>query len=138
MINAVTHRFNLFLVALISLGVLDGLWLGVLMGGFYKTQLSLIARMSGDKLAPLWGPALFVYVLLAFGIVGFVVPRNYGEVSIVRGALFGLVVYGVYDLTNLATLKSWPVALTLIDVVWGAFASAVTTWLVSIAHRVLR
>src|SRR5262245_64954149 len=123
-----THRFNLFLVALVSFGVLDGLWLGVLMGGFYKTQLSLIARMSGDKLAPLWGPALFVYVLLAFGIVAFVVPRNYEEVSIARGALFGLIVYGVYDLTNLATLRAWPIVLTLIDIAWGATASAAATW----------
>lgn len=133
-----THRFNLFLVALVSFGVLDGLWLGVFMGGFYKSQLSSLARMSGDKLAPLWGPALFVYVLLAFGIVAFVVPRNYGEASILRGALFGLVVYGVYDLTNLATLRAWPVVLTLIDIAWGATASAVATWIVSVAHRLLR
>ena len=133
-----SHRFNLFLVALVSFGLLDGLWLGVLMGGFYKTQLSLIARMSGDKLAPLWGPALFVYVLLAFGIVAFVLPRNYEEASIVRGALFGVIVYGVYDLTNLATLRGWPVALTLIDILWGAVASAAATWIVSVAHRMLR
>ena len=133
-----THRFNLFLVALVSFGLLDGLWLGVLMGGFYKTQLGLIARMSGDKLAPLWGPALFVYILLSFGIVAFVVPRNYADASIVRGALFGVVVYGVYDLTNLATLRGWPVALTMIDIAWGATASAITTWIVSIAHRLLR
>jgi len=134
----VTHRFYLFLVALISFGLLDGLWLGVLMGGFYGTQLSLIGRMSGDKLAPLWGPALFVYVLLAFGIVGLVLPRNYADASIARGALFGLVVYGVYDLTNLATLRGWPVALTLIDIAWGASASAITTWIVSLAHRWIR
>ena len=53
--------------------------------------------MSGDKLAPLWGPALFVYVLLSFGIVAFVVPRNYADASILRGALFGVVVYGVSE-----------------------------------------
>jgi len=133
-----THRFNLFLVALVSFGLLDGLWLGVLMGGFYKTPLGWIARMSGYKLAPLWGPALFVYILLSFGIVAFVVPRNYADASIVRGALFGVVVYGVYDLTNLATLRGWPVALTMIDIAWGATASAITTWIVSIAHRLLR
>jgi len=85
----VTHRFYLFLVALISFGLLDGLWLGVLMGGFYRTQLSLIGRMSGDKLAPLWGPALFVYVLLAFGIVGLVLPRNYADASSTRRRLEG-------------------------------------------------
>src|SRR5437667_12803298 len=132
-----THRFYLFLVALITFGVLDGLWLGVFMGGFYKSQLSPLARMSGDKLAPLWGPALFVYVLLAFGIVAFVLPRNYDDASILRGALFGVVVYGVYDLTNLATLRAWPVLLTMIDIVWGATASAFVTWIVSMAHRMI-
>ena len=132
-----THRFNLFLVALGSFGVLDGLWLGVFMAGFYKTQLSPVARVSGNRLAPLWGPTLFVYVLLAFGIVAFVLPRNFADASIARGALFGLVVYGVYDLTNLATLRAWPVALTLIDIAWGATASAIATWLVSLANRII-
>jgi uncharacterized membrane protein len=133
-----THRFYLFLVALIAFGVLDGLWLGVFMGGFYKTHLSPLARVSGDKLAPLWGPALFVYVLLASGIVAFVLPRNYADASIVRGALFGLVVYGVYDLTNLVTLRAWPVVLTLIDIAWGATASALTTWIVTVANKLVR
>jgi uncharacterized membrane protein len=133
-----THRFNLFLVALVSFGLLDSVWLGMIMGTFYKTQLSLLARMSGDKLAPLWGPALFVYVLLAVGIVAFVIPRNGAEASIARGALFGVVVYGVYDLTNLSTLRGWPIVLTAVDIAWGAAASAITTWIVAVAHRVLR
>ena len=133
-----THRFNLFLVAFVSFGLLDSLWLGLLMGGFYRSQLAPIARMSGKKLAPLWGPALFVYILLAFGIVTFVLPRNYQEASIVRGALFGLVIYGVYDLTNLSTLRAWPVILTVVDIAWGATASAISTWVVAVAHRLLR
>src|ERR1700675_1071333 len=133
-----THRFNLFLVALVTFGLLDGVWLGAIMGTFYKTQLSLLARMSGDKLAPLWGPALFVYVLLGVGIVAFVIPRNGADASIARGALFGLVVYGVYDLTNLSTLRGWPVVLTAVDIAWGAAASAITTWIVALAHRLLR
>ena len=133
-----THRFNLFLVALVSFGLLDGLWLGVLMGGFYRSQLSLLARMSGDKLAPLWMPALLVYVLLAFGIVAFVIPRTPNGSPILRGALFGLVVYGVYDLTNLSTLKGWPIVLTAIDIAWGAAASAAATWIVTNADRWLR
>ena len=133
-----THRFNLFLVALVTFGLLDGVWLGVIMGALYKTKRSLLARMSGDKLAPLWGPALFVYVLLGVGIVAFVIPRNGADASIARGALFGLVVYGVYDLTNLSTLRGWPVVLTAVDIAWGAAASAITTWIVALAHRLLR
>ena len=130
-----THRFNLFLVALVSFGVLDGLWLGLLMGGFSRLQLSLIARLSGDKLAPLRTPALLVYVLLAFGIVALVLPRTPSGPPTLRGALFGLIVYGVYDLTNLSTLKGWPIVLTAIDIAWGAAASAAATWIVTSADR---
>jgi uncharacterized membrane protein len=133
-----THRFNLFLVALAAFGVLDGVWLGVVMGAFYRTQLALLARMSGDRLAPLWMPALLVYVLLAIGIVTFVVPRTPGPVPWLRGALFGLVVYGVYDLTNLSTLKGWPMLLTAIDIAWGALASALATLIVTVMDRWLR
>jgi uncharacterized membrane protein len=133
-----THRFNLFLVALVCFGLLDGLWLGVLMRAFYRSQLSLIARMSGDRLAPLFSPALMVYVLLAWGMVAFVLPRPVVEAPVLRGALFGFVVYGVYDLTNLKTLKGWPLVLTAIDIAWGATASATTAWVVTIANPWIR
>jgi uncharacterized membrane protein len=132
-----THRFDLFLMALVIVGLLDGLWLGVVMSAFYRSQLSLIARMSGNRLAPLWTPALLVYVLLAFGIVVFVLPRTPDQAPIARGALFGLVVYGVYDLSNLSNLKRAPVLLTAVDIAWGAVASAATTWLVATGHRFL-
>ena len=133
-----THRFNLFLVALAAFGVLDGIWLGIVMGAFYRTRLALLARMSDDRLAPLWMPALLVYVLLALGIVVFVVPRSPGPAPLLRGALFGVVVYGVYDLTNLSTLKGWPVLLTAIDIAWGAVASAAATFIVTVMDRWLR
>jgi uncharacterized membrane protein len=132
-----THRFDLFLMALVIVGLLDALWLGVVMSAFYRSQLSLIARMSGNRLAPLWTPALLVYVLLAFGIVVFVLPRTPDQAPIARGALFGLVVYGVYDLSNLSNLKRAPVLLTAVDIAWGAVASAATTWLVATGHRFL-
>ena len=135
-----THRFNLFLVALVSFGLLVGIWLGAVMGAFYRSQLALLARMSGDRMAPLWTPALLVYVLLAAGLVMFVIPRAAAPVPapLLRGALFGLVVYGVYDLTNLSTLKGWPVLLTGVDIVWGAAASASATWIVTVFDRWLR
>lgn len=123
-----THRFNLFLVAFVTFGLLDSIWLGTMS----------LARLTARKLAPLWGPVLFVYVLLAFGIVTFVLPRNYREASIAQGALFGLVVYGVYDLTTLTTLRGRAVLVAAIDIAWGATASAISTWIVVIAHRLLK
>ena len=48
------------------------------------------------------------------------------KTAMVRGAVLGLVAYGTYDLTNMATLKQWSVKITLIDMAWGSFVTAVT------------
>jgi uncharacterized membrane protein len=115
--------------------VLDGLWLGVLMKDFYRDQLAPIARLSNGQFAPHWGAALIVYVALGAGIACFVVPRATSVTSAAGfGALFGLVVYAVYDFTNYATLRQFPLAVTVLDVVWGAVASAVcavAVWMVA-------
>lgn len=106
--------------------VLDGLWLGVLMSGFYRTQLHSLARVSGDRLAPNWYAAVVVYLLLGAGLAALVTSRadTLGS-AVLTGAAFGLVVYGVYDFTNLSTLRDWPLLLTAVDVAWGTAASAV-------------
>lgn len=107
--------------------VLDGLWLGVLMKAFYREQLAPIVRLAdGGGIAPHWPAAIVVYVLLGAGIALFVMPRASTVASAAGyGALFGLVVYGVYDFTNYATLRQWPFVVTLADVAWGTMASAV-------------
>lgn len=119
------------LAARIALGslsfmLLDGLWLGLLMTGFYRTHLAPIARMVNGGFAPDWSAALVVYLCLGAGIAVFVVPRATSLVEAVGyGACFGLVVYGVYDFTNLSTLRDWSLILAVVDVAWGMVASAV-------------
>jgi uncharacterized membrane protein len=109
--------------------VLDFLWLGLLMNGFYKAQLGTLARRSGENFAPLWTPAILLYVLVVIAIAVFVVPRAAGSLlqAAAYGAFFGLVAFGVYDLTNYATLDPWPLALTVVDMAWGAFVCAAVT-----------
>ena len=115
-----------FLIALLSFVVLDGLWLGVVMSGFYRTALGPIARTAADgSLAPLWLVAAPVYVLLALGELVFVMPRAAGGGVLAEmgfGALFGLVVYGVYDLTNWSVLKDYGATVAIVDIAWGTFA----------------
>ena len=120
------HTIKLAVVGAVAFMVLDGVWLGMLMKNFYRDQLAPIVRLSEGGIAPNWPAALVVYALLGTGIALFVVPRA-ATVSLaaVYGALFGLVVYGIYDFTNYSTLRQWPFALTLADVAWGAVASAV-------------
>jgi uncharacterized membrane protein len=119
------HTIKLAAVGAVAFVVLDGVWLGVLMKHFYRDQLAPIVRLSDGGIAPNWPAALVVYALLGTGIALFVMPRA-ATVSLaaVYGAMFGLVVYGVYDFTNYSTLRQWPFALTLIDVAWGVVASA--------------
>ena len=115
-----------FLLAAVGFPVLDGLWFGVLMAGFYRRELSGIARMQDGRLAPVWAAVVPVYVLLALGVAVFVVPRAPDLWSAAKyGALLGLIVYGVFDLTNFSTLANYSPTLTLIDMSWGVVATAV-------------
>lgn len=75
-----------------------------------------------------WAAALVTYLLLGAGIVLFVLVPAVRQRSWKRalglGASLGLVIYSVYDLTNLATLKGWPLAFTVVDIVWGTALTA--------------
>jgi uncharacterized membrane protein len=124
-------------VGAVAFMVLDGVWLGLLMKNFYREQLAPIVRLAdGGGMAPNWPAALVVYVLLGTGIAIFVIPRAETLSSAATfGALFGLVVYGVYDFTNYSTLRQWPFALTLADVAWGTMASALAAVVARIVAR---
>ena len=116
--------------------LLDGVWLGVVMKNFYRTQLAPIVRLADGGIAPNWPAAVVVYVLLGTGIALFVIPRApTASLAAGYGALFGLVVYGVYDFTNYSTLRQWPFVLTIADVAWGTAASAACAAAVRIVAR---
>jgi uncharacterized membrane protein len=108
---------------LVTFCVLDLLWLGFVAKGFYQAQVGplLAAR-------PNWGAALLLYAVYAAGVVLFVVAPAQDVASwprvAVLGALFGLVVYATYDLTNLAILKGWTVGVAVADILWGAAVTA--------------
>jgi uncharacterized membrane protein len=123
-------------VGAVAFMVLDGVWIGLLMKNFYRVQLAPIVRLADGRIAPNWSAAFAVYILLGTGIALFVVPRASTVSSAAAfGALFGLVVYGVYDFTNYSTLRQWPFALTLADTAWGALASAAAAVAVRIVAR---
>jgi uncharacterized membrane protein len=113
-------------IGMVAFMLLDGLWLGVLMKTWYRDQLAPIARLADGGFAPNWPAAFMVYVCLGLGIALFAIPRAGDLVSAAAyGALLGFVVYGVYDFTNYATLKDWPLGLLVVDIAWGTAATAV-------------
>lgn len=120
-----------------TLAVLDFLWLSTMTKLFYRPRLG---GLLGDQLV--WPPALLFYVLYGVGLLAFVLrpalnPALHDGSGLLTvflwGGLFGLVAYGTYDLTNHATLRDWPLAVTVVDMAWGALisgtASVAGVWL---------
>ncbi len=99
--------------------MIDMLWLGVVARGFYR-------RYLGNLLSPAvnWPAAFIFYFVYVAGIIFFAVGPAASEGSLGKaallGALFGFFTYATYDLTNLATIKGWPVVIVVVDMAWGA------------------
>ena len=104
---------------------LDLLWLGVIAKPLYQQGIGHL--MAEQPVVPV---AVLFYGLYALGVVVFAVapqlapasPRGWAE-TLGMAALFGFIAYATYDLTNLATLKGWPLGLSLIDMTWGTVVS---------------
>jgi uncharacterized membrane protein len=115
--------FKTYLLTLIPFLTLDGLWLGLVAPAFYKTHIGHLMSANPNVIA-----AILFYLLYVVGLVVFVTGHEGTlQQTALRGAFFGLLCYATYDLTNLATLKDWPVIVTVVDLVWGTFASAATS-----------
>ena len=107
------------MVSLSTMAVLDAAWLGLVAPKFYKKHIGFIMT---DK--PNWFAVAAFYLIFTLGVTIFVVYPGWRNVdSLVKiglfGALFGLVTYATYDLTNQATLKNWPRIVTIVDLLWG-------------------
>jgi uncharacterized membrane protein len=124
---------KLYGIAFIAFMVIDLIWLGIVARSFYRAQLGHLMRADVN-----WQAAIAFYVLFVAGIVVFVVWPAIERESLVQalalGALFGLVTYAAYDLTNLATLRGFPPTMVVVDMIWGMLlctgVSAIT-WLAS-------
>jgi uncharacterized membrane protein len=111
-----------YIAALVTLVGLDAIWLGVVAASLYRDALGPLMADPVNL-----GAAAAFYLLYPVGLVVFVVRPGEsatGAAVALRGALFGLIAYATYDLTNLATLKGFPATIAVIDMLWGAVISA--------------
>ncbi|MFM8874965.1 MAG: DUF2177 family protein [Anaerolineae bacterium] len=119
-------KLKLNLITFLAFLTIDSLWLGLVAPSFYRSQIGYIMAETPNYFA-----AGLFYLVFIFGMVVFIVEPGVREgtlmQSVSRGALFGLVTYATYDLTNLATLEGWPVLLTVVDLTWGTVLSAAVT-----------
>jgi len=117
------------LVALLAFLALDACWLTWAGPRLYRPAIGHLMRTDFDVPAA----ALFYLLYTAAMAVFAIQPSRHFREAALRGALFGLAAYATYDLTNQATLREWPWHVTLVDLAWGAFATAASS---GIAHAV--
>ncbi len=120
------YYIKLYLATLVAFFAMDMLWLGLVASDFYKKNLGFLMAPEVN-----WAAALVFYLLFILGILVFVIVPGLTEnalpMMLVKAAFFGLVTYATYDLTNLATVKNWPLVVTLVDLLWGMFLTTVVS-----------
>ncbi len=125
-----------YAVVLIVFLVLDYVWLGIVARNFYAQQLGILMRDNPNFLA-----AGIFYAFYCAGIVLFAVQPGLSSGSWMMaaclGALLGLLAYGTYDMTNLATLRGWPVLMSIVDMAWGAVLTGIAATAGYVAGRLL-
>jgi uncharacterized membrane protein len=119
--------FKLYGITLPIFFAIDMVWLGLVAKPFYSKNIGFLMRADVN-----WLAAILFYLLFIAGLVLFVIWPAVEKGSWTRalgyGALFGLITYATYDLTNQATMKDWPVIVTVVDLIWGTvLAAAVST-----------
>lgn len=114
-----------YLIAFVVFFVIDILWLGFVAKDFYREQLGFIMATKTN-----WPAAVVFYLIFIGGLMFFAINPALAKDSIkyafLVGGLFGFMTYATYDMTNLATLKDWPLVISIIDIIWGTLLNALT------------
>lgn len=114
-----------YIIVLIVFFAIDIIWLGFVAKDLYRKHLGHLMR---DKTN--WPAAVLFYMLYIGGLIFFVLnpalEKNSYMYALLVGGLYGFITYSTYDMTNLATLKDWPLTITIIDIGWGTVLNALT------------
>lgn len=118
-----TYFFKLYFLTLPVFLAIDFVWLTLIAKNFYAKQIGFLFSPKPNLIS-----AFIFYLLYVAGVLIFaVVPalrENHLSKAVLLGGLFGLFTYATYDLTNLATIKNWPLIVTIIDILWGIILTA--------------
>lgn len=114
--------FVLYAISVPIFFLIDLIWLGVIARPFYQSQLaSLLGPVN-------WVAAISFYLIFLLGLTFFAIlpaaEAGQWQIALLYGALFGFFTYATYDLTNLATLKDWPLLVVVVDIIWGVVLGA--------------
>ncbi len=122
-----TQLFYTYLLTLPFFFAIDLLWLGVIAKDFYHKLMSPVVTIEFNIIAGALFYLLFIVGIFIFSVYPGVQAASLSK-TLIYGALFGFFCYMTYDLTNLATVKAWPITLVVIDILWGTLLSTVTAF----------
>lgn len=116
-----------FVTLFVFLGI-DMVWLLFIAKNLYQKEIGHLMRADIG-----WIPAILFYLIFVVGLLYFVLRPSLESGSILKtilsGALFGLICYATYDLTNYSTLDGWSLKVTVIDIIWGATLGGVVSFI---------
>jgi uncharacterized membrane protein len=131
-IMTLKNTILLYLVTLAVFFLIDMAWLGLVAKNFYRQQLGALLSPKVN-----WPAAVLFYLLFIAGLQIFVIvpalAKGGALQALWQGAFFGLIAYATYDLTNLATLRDWPLLVTAVDLVWGAALGGLVSFVSALA-----
>ncbi|MGB0535076.1 MAG: DUF2177 family protein [Acholeplasmataceae bacterium] len=122
----------IFFIAFVIFFIIDILWLGLFAKNMYQSQIGFILAKKPNWYAAFIFYILYIVFLMIFAIMPALQKSSFND-AMLYGALYGFITYATYDLTNLATLKNWPLKVTLIDISWGTllgFSVSTLTYLI--------
>jgi len=122
-LNSTDMFLKVYAIAVPVFFAIDMVWLSLIARNFYKNQIGFLMKPEIN-----WTAAILFYLLFLVGLVVFVISpaleKKEWVLALWSGALFGLITYATYDLTNLATLKDWPLTVVIVDMLWGSVLAA--------------
>lgn len=125
------HTVKVYLSLIPIVFLIDYIWLGKIMSRFYLNELGTMARVADGAMKPVIWAAVVVYLLIPLGIVLYVLPTVNAQCAVTsviwRGFLFGIIMYGVFDMTNHSLLEHWPLKMVWVDIGWGGFINGLAS-----------
>lgn len=122
------NYLKIYIVTFVIFIGIDFAWIGFVAKKFYRNQIGFLMKDSFNI-----GVALIFYLVFIVGLIFFVLNKAIAieswQYALFAGMFYGFITYSTYDITNLSTLKDWPVLLTFIDIIWGTFLCGITSYL---------
>jgi uncharacterized membrane protein len=118
--------FIKYISTIVPLIVLDGVWIMIIAKSFYAEKMGFLFSKSINMTPVLFFYPIYSLAILLLAILPAVKSNSWQE-ALWRGAILGIAAYGAYDLTNHATIKGWPLSMTLLDMFWGTLVTALVS-----------